>query len=82
MCLGTVFVTCDGVDKQVCASITHVDAEEDTLVFTDLLGRRTTIRGSIYEVDLNDSHIYVNGSVIPTEEHQARNGLEAARPTF
>ena len=65
MCLGTVFVTKDGVDEKVCSSISHVDVQGETLVFTDLLGRRTTIKGSIYEMDLNGSYIYVDGSVVP-----------------
>ena len=64
MCLGTVYVTRDGVDEKVCSSVSHVDVKDDVLVFTDLLGRSTTIRGSIYEMDLNGSFIYVNGTVL------------------
>ena len=68
MCLGTVYVTRGGVGEKVCPSITHVNIRGDELVFTDLLGRYTTIRGTIYEMDLNGSFIYVNGQVTASAE--------------
>ena len=64
MCLATVYVTHDGTDEKVCSSITHMDAKGGTLVFTDLLGRRTQVQGTIYEMDFNGSHVYVKGSVL------------------
>ncbi|WP_165045502.1 CooT family nickel-binding protein [Adlercreutzia sp. ZJ138] len=63
MCLGTVFVSHDGIDEQICTSVTHVDIQDEALVFTDLLGCHTRVQGMIYEMDLAESRIYVKESL-------------------
>ena len=65
MCLATVYLTHDGTDEQLCSSVSRMSARDDVLVFTDLFGKSTKVKGEIYEMEFSGSHIYVTGSVVP-----------------
>jgi len=61
MCLSTVFQYRDDPQdaEEVCSNISSFKAEEDNVVFTDLLGEEYSLRGTVSSVDFVQSRIYV-----------------------
>ena len=60
MCLASIYEVCDDLERLVCTSVTQVEVQDGTLVATDLLGRKTSLQGSISKLDLTNSRIYVS----------------------
>jgi predicted RNA-binding protein len=60
MCLSTVYkVGTDGNKEEVTKNVASVKMENGEWVFTDLLGRRTVLKGALEQIDLMDNFITV-----------------------
>lgn len=60
MCLSTVYKKTEEENIFLLKNIAYVRNMGDTLIFTDLMGVRTEIEGSIIEVDLMDNKILIS----------------------
>lgn len=60
MCLSTVFVLKDNDEKELlCKNIASVTTDHEKLIFTNLMGIKTTVTGTLATVNLTDNYIYV-----------------------
>lgn len=60
MCLSTVYeIGRDGSRREVTKNVASVKMENGQWVFTDLLGRTTTLKGALEQIDLMDNFITV-----------------------
>lgn len=62
MCLASIYEVGNKLEKLVCSSVTQVEVQDGSLVVTDLLGRKTSLQGTISKLDLANSRIYVSSA--------------------
>lgn len=59
MCLSTVYKNEVGEANLLVRNVADIKAEGGKIIFTDLMGVRTTFDGSIEKVDLMDNYVIV-----------------------
>lgn len=59
MCLSTVYKNEVGEANLLVKNVADIKAEGGKIIFTDLMGVRTTFDGSIEKVDLMDNYVIV-----------------------
>ena len=60
MCLATVFLQDGEEAKPVLKNITKAVLENDSWVFTDVIGKKKRLDGDIREIDLTDNYIILS----------------------
>ena len=59
MCLSTVYKNEVSDANMLARNIADIKMDGDTIIFTDLMGIRTTFNGSLEKVDLMDNYVLV-----------------------
>ncbi len=59
MCLSTVYKENSKENKLLCSNIAKVENLDNSIVFTDILGRKTVVNGVIGSMDLLENIIIV-----------------------
>ncbi|GHU00027.1 hypothetical protein FACS1894142_8050 [Spirochaetia bacterium] len=60
MCLSTVFVLGEGgTRKKLCEYVSSVSVSGDTLTLSDIMGKETTVSGTLQSVDLVKNAIII-----------------------
>ena len=59
MCLSTVYKNEVNDANMLARNIADIKMDGDTIIFTDLMGIRTTFNGSLEKVDLMDNYVLV-----------------------
>lgn len=57
MCLSDVYIS--GEPEKIATKIAHVAIEGDKVLLTDLMGRRTSVTGTLADVDLLENKITI-----------------------
>lgn len=60
MCLSTVIQVADGESREVCSQVSSAEVGEGVVTFTDIMGIKTEVAGTITSIDLVDNRIYVS----------------------
>jgi len=60
MCLSTVYNKTNEQKNLLCRNIMDVQLKDGNLVFTDILGVQTVLRGTIDKINLTDNYILVS----------------------
>ena len=59
MCLSTVYKNEVNDANMLARNVADIKMENGTIIFTDLMGIRTTFNGSLEKVDLMDNYVIV-----------------------
>ena len=59
MCLSKVYEIRDGAENLLCEYVSGVDVSGDTVIFKDILGVETSVRGAITSIDLVKNSIVI-----------------------
>jgi len=60
MCLSTVIQVTDGESREVCSQVSNAEVGEGMVTFTDIMGIKTEVIGTITSIDLVENRIYVS----------------------
>lgn len=60
MCLSTVIKVTDGQAEEVCSQVSEAEVGEGVVTFTDILGIKTEVAGTITSIDLIENKIFVS----------------------
>lgn len=61
MCLSTVYKNEVSDANLLAKNVADIRMENGTIIFTDLMGIRTTFDGTLEKVDLMDNYVIVRG---------------------
>ncbi|MFW5958099.1 MAG: CooT family nickel-binding protein [Desulfosalsimonas sp.] len=59
MCLSTVSLHSKGTDQEVMKDVAYVEAEDNGVWLTNLLGEKKFVKGTVRAIDLVDEHLVV-----------------------
>lgn len=62
MCLSTVYK--ENSEDFLCRNIAKVENKGDEIIFTDIMGRRTVVKGIITDIDLMENIIKIREKTV------------------
>lgn len=62
MCLSTVYEETGGERRKVCEYVSGISTDDNGVTLTDIMGKQTTIKGSLKTLDFIKNIIIIEGA--------------------